>query len=315
MISIIIPVYNEQENIELLFNRLISSSKLWNDSFELLFVDDGSSDNSYSLLKEIADRQDNVKIIKLSRNFGHQAAISAGIKLAKGDAAIIMDADLQDPPELLTKFIEEWKNGTEVVYAVRKNRKENIFKKIGYMSFYWILQKIVSDINIPIDAGDFCLMDRKVIDVLNSMTEENRFVRGLRAYAGYNQKGIEYDRPNRASGSPKYTFSKLIRLAIDGILDFSIIPLRIATFLGAFISITSFIIGLFFIIHRILNFKVFGYSPTDTPGLASLAVGIFFLGGVIMFMLGIIGEYIGKIYMEVKNRPSYIIEEIYNENK
>jgi dolichol-phosphate mannosyltransferase len=315
MISIIIPVYNEQENIELLFNRLISSSKLWNDSFELLFVDDGSSDNSYSLLKEIADRQDNVKIIKLSRNFGHQAAISAGIKLAKGDAAIIMDADLQDPPELLTKFIEEWKNGTEVVYAVRKNRKENIFKKIGYMSFYWILQKIVSDINIPIDAGDFCLMDRKVIDVLNSMTEENRFVRGLRAYAGYNQKGIEYDRPNRASGSPKYTFSKLIRLAIDGILDFSIIPLRIATFLGAFISITSFIIGLFFIIHRILNFKVFGYSPTDTPGLASLAVGIFFLGGVIMFMLGIIGEYIGKIYMEIKNRPSYIIEEIYNENK
>jgi len=190
MISIVIPIYNEEENIELLYNRLTSSVKSWNDSFEVIFVDDGSQDNSYPLLKEIADKHDNFKIIKLSRNFGHQAAISAGIKQAKGDAVIIMDADLQDPPELLTKFIEEWKNGTDVVYAVRKNRKENIYKQIGYKSFYWILQKIVRDINIPIDAGDFCLMDRKVIDVLNRMSEENRFVRGLRAYAGYNQKGI-----------------------------------------------------------------------------------------------------------------------------
>lgn len=311
MISIVIPIYNEEENIHLLYNRLLTSAKSWDEDFEVLLVDDGSIDNSYSLLKKIADKHDNFKIIKLSRNFGHQAAISAGIKLAKGDAVIIMDADLQDPPELLAKFLEEWKNGYHVVYAIRKNRKENIFKKTGYKSFYWILQRIVRDLSIPIDAGDFCLMDRKVIDVLNDMSEQNRFVRGLRTYAGFKQKGIEYDRPDRAGGTPKYNINKLIKLALDGILDFSTIPLRIATFLGAFISIISFIIGLFFIIHRVLDFKIFGYSPTDTPGLASLAVGVYFLGGIIMLMLGIMGEYVGRIYLEVKRRPSFIIEKIY----
>jgi len=311
MLTLVIPIFNEEENINHLYDRLKSASKDWNEKYEVLLVDDGSADNSFSLIKDIADRDKNFKVIKLSRNFGHQAAISAGIRLAKGDAVILMDGDLQDPPELISEFLEKWKKGLDVVIAIKKTRKERLLKKIAYKTFYLTLKKAVNGLEIPPDAGDFCLMDRKVVNVLNNMPEQNRFVRGLRAFAGFKQTGIEYDRPKRAAGNPKYNFNKLVELALDGIFDFSILPLRIASYIGAFISFSSFLIGMFFIIHRILNFKIFGYSPTDTPGLASLAVGIFFLGGIMMLMLGIIGEYIGRIYLEVKKRPSYIIEDIY----
>lgn len=315
MISLVIPIFNEEENVNLLYQRLKNTATSWSEDYEVLFIDDGSVDDSYKLMKEISDKDEKFKIIKLSRNFGHQAAISAGIALSEGESVIIMDADLQDPPELVSQFLEEWRNGIDVVYAVRKNRKENLVKRASYNLFYRILQKIADDIDIPIDAGDFCLMDRKVVKVLNDMPEKTRFVRGLRAFSGFKQKGIEYDRPRRAAGTPKYNFNRLIRLAMDGILDFSIVPLRISTYMGAVISVSSFFIGLFFIIHRLFNFNIFGYSPTDTPGLASLAVGIFFLGGIILLTLGIIGEYTGRIYLEVKQRPPYIIEHIYNGNK
>lgn len=315
MISIVIPLFNEQENVNNLYDRLISSSPLWKEDFEVIFIDDGSFDDTLFLLEKISKNDPRIKIIKFSRNFGHQAAISAGIKYAKGDAVIVMDGDLQDPPEELPRFLEKWREGYHVVYAVRTNRKENIFKKVAYKFFYRIL-KLISNIDIPLDSGDFCVMDKKVVKVLNTeLLEHSRFVRGLRAYAGFKQIGVKYARAERAAGDVKYTFRKLMKLAIDGLLDFSIFPLRIAVFLGFSISIPSFFIGLFFIIHRIFKFKVFGHTPSDTPGIASLAIGVFFIGGVIMIMLGIIGEYIGRMYFEVKKRPFYIIDKIYNDEK
>ncbi|MFN4854840.1 MAG: glycosyltransferase family 2 protein [Bacteroidota bacterium] len=313
MISIVIPLFNEEENVNQLYRRLTAAAPLWQDNYEILFVDDGSSDNTISLLKDICLTDKHIKIVKLSRNYGHQAAISAGIKNAKGDAVVIMDGDLQDPPEELPKFLAKWREGYHVVYAIRTKRKEGFFKKVAYKSFYRLL-KVISNIDIPLDSGDFCVMDKKVVKVLNNdITEQSRFVRGLRAYSGFKQIGIEYERAERAAGEVKYTFKKLMKLAIDGLLDFSTFPLRIATYLGLFISLPSFFIGIFFIIHRIFNFKILGYSPSDTPGLASLAVGVFFIGGVILLILGIIGEYIGRIYFEVKRRPFYIVEEIINE--
>lgn len=315
MISIVIPLFNEEENINHLYKRLTDSSSLWNENYEIIFIDDGSFDNTLLLLRQLCTKDHHIKTIKLSRNFGHQAAISSGIKHAKGDAVIIMDGDLQDPPEELPKFLDKWREGYHVVFAIRRKRKENFFKKQAYRTFYRLLN-LISDINIPLDAGDFCVMDKKVVAVLNNeMIEHSRFVRGLRAYAGFKQVGVEYERAERAAGEVKYTFKKLIKLAIDGLLDFSTFPLRIATYLGFAIALPSFIIGLFFLIHRMLNFKFLGYSPSDTPGLASLAVGVFFLGGVIMVILGVIGEYIGRIYFEVKNRPFYIIDETYNIEK
>ncbi len=315
MISIVIPLFNEQENVNQLYTRLTNASSSWNESYEILFVDDGSFDETYEMLTKIADSDKTVHIIKLSRNFGHQAAISAGIKKAKGNAVIIMDGDLQDPPEELSTFLNKWREGFHVVYAIRKKRKEHFFKKMAYKIFYRILN-FISDINIPLDSGDFCVMDRKVVNVLNNeMLEYSRFVRGLRAYAGFKQIGVEYERHSRAAGEVKYTFSKLLKLAIDGLLDFSTFPLKLATYLGFLIAFPSFLVGLFFIIHRIFDFKVLGYSPSDTPGLASLAVGVFFLGGLILIILGLIGEYIGRLYFEVKRRPFYIIEEIYNQDK
>lgn len=315
MISIVIPLYNEEENVNQIHKRLTDASILWKEDYEIVFIDDGSYDHTLDLLKALCKTDPKIRIIKLSRNFGHQAAISAGIKQSKGDAVIIMDGDLQDPPEELPRFLEKWREGYDVVFAVRKKRKENIFKKIAYKSFYRLLN-LISDINIPLDSGDFCLMDKRVVRILNNeMIEYNRFVRGLRAYVGFRQIGVEYNRDERAAGEVKYTVKKLIKLAIDGLLDFSTFPLRIATYLGFLIALPSFIVGLFFIIHRILDFKFLGYSPSDTPGLASLAVGVFFLGGVIMIILGVIGEYIGRIYSEVKKRPFFIVDEIYQQDK
>jgi polyisoprenyl-phosphate glycosyltransferase len=275
-------------------------------------VDDGSRDGSLRMMKEIALKDHNFKIVKLSRNFGHQAAISAGIKTASGDCVIIMDGDLQDPPEELNRFLDKWREGYDVVYAIRTKRKEGFFKKIAYSVFYRVLH-LISDIDIPLDSGDFCVMDRKVVDVLNNtLPEKNRFVRGLRAFAGFKQIGVKYERAERAAGEVKYTFRKLLKLALDGLFDFSTFPLRLATYFGFIIAIPSFAIGLFFIIHRIFGFKIFGHSPNDTPGVATLAVGMYFLGGVTLIILGIIGEYLGRIYSEVKQRPFYIIEETYS---
>lgn len=315
MISIVIPIYNEEDNLEMLQSRLTASAPSWEEDYEILLVDDGSRDRSAEMMREIADQDSHFRIISLSRNFGHQAAISAGIRAATGDCVIVMDGDLQDPPEELHRFLAKWREGYEVVFAVRTKRKEGFFKRIAYKTFYRTLG-LISDINIPLDSGDFCVMDRKVVDVLNKeMPERSRFVRGLRAYAGFKQIGITYERQARHAGEVKYTFRKLLKLALDGIFDFSTFPLRLATYLGFIIAIPSFLIGIFFIFHRIFNFKFLGHSPSETPGLASLAVGMFFLGGVMLLIMGILGEYLGRIYYEVKQRPFYIVGEDYQKDK
>jgi len=315
MLSIVIPILNEQENIQLLYDRLVAASPLWKETFEVIMVDDGSTDNSVPLIKELVQKDDRFKLLKLSRNFGHQAAITAGLNNAIGDAVVVMDGDLQDPPEELHRFLEKWREGYHIVYAIRTKRKESLPKRFAYYCFYRVLA-LISEIKIPLDSGDFCVMDRAVIDVLKThFPESNRFVRGLRAYAGFKQIGVKYEREERAAGEVKYTFRKLVNLAFNGLFDFSLIPLHLATYLGFIISILSFISGFFLIIHRIADFKLLGYSPSDVPGMASLGVGIFFLGGITLMVLGIIGNYIGRIYIEVKKRPTYIVEDYFKSAK
>ena len=309
-ISIVIPVHNEVPNLKILCERLIACSDWWKADYEIIFVDDGSSDGSTRLLRELVDCYDHISLIVLSRNFGQQAAINAGLHHATGDGVVVMDSDFQDPPEVIEELIEKWKAGYEVVYAIRKKRKEPWITRFLYSIFYRLLRTI-SKVNIPLDSGDFCLLDKAVVDVFkNQMPENTRFMRGLRAFAGYNQIGVEYERQERFAGSPSYNFNSLLKLALNGIFDFSTVPLRIMTLLGLFLSVTSFGLGMFFIIHRIVDFKVLGYSPADVPGMASLIVSLFFIGGSIILMLGILGEYIGRIYFEVKRRPNYIISEI-----
>jgi len=310
MISIVIPIFNEEENLQNLYNRLTAAAPLWGEDYEIVLVDDGSRDSSLTMMRVMAAKDARVRVVKLSRNFGHQPAISAGIQTAKGDAIVIMDGDLQDPPEELHRFLAKWREGYEVVYAVRTKRKEGFFKKIAYATFYRILAWI-SDIEIPLDSGDFCVMDRKVVNVLvHEMPEQIRFVRGMRAFAGFKQIGVTYERAERAAGEVKYTFKKLVQLALDGLFGFSNFPLRLATYMGFFIAIPSFFIGIFFVLHRLIGFKVFGHAPEETPGTASLAVGMYFLGGVTLIILGILGEYIGRIYIEVKKRPFFVIDEV-----
>jgi polyisoprenyl-phosphate glycosyltransferase len=312
MISIVIPIFNELENLFELKRRLIKSAPNWNENFEVVLVDDGSTDGSTEVLRQFASEDDRFVCVILSRNFGHQEAISAGINISRGDAVVVMDGDLQDPPEELHRFLDKWREGYEVVYAIRTKRKENFFKKAGYFLFYRLLQR-VSDLEIPLDSGDFCVMDRKVVSTMtNEIPEKQRFVRGLRAFAGFNQIGIEYERSARVAGTPKYTFRKLLKLAMDGLISFSNKPLKISTYIGLLVSSSSFVIGVLMFLQRIFDVTVLGHSPSETPGMASLAVGTFFLSGTILLSLGVIGEYISQIYLEVKKRPTYIVREILN---
>jgi len=311
MISIVVPIHNESEVVDALVTRVRSSAAEWNEPFELIMVDDGSKDDSLAKMTAAAALDPRISVVKLSRNFGHQAAISAGLQQAKGDAVVIMDGDLQDPPEVLIRFIEKWREGYDVVFAVRRKRKEGLAKRFAYATFYRLLHA-VSDIDIPLDSGDFCLMDKKVVEALNrSLPEQIRFVRGLRAFLGFRQIGVEYERQPRHAGVPSYTFSGLMKLAIDGLFGFSMLPLRLASYLGFLIAFPSFLIGLFFIIHRVFGFRFLGHYATETPGLTTLVVGLFFMSGLILIILGIIGEYLGRIYIEVKRRPMYIVESVY----
>jgi len=313
MISIVIPIFNEEENLQNLYSRLTAAAPSWNEDYELVFVDDGSADKSLDIMKAFVKADSSVRIVKLSRNFGHQPAISAGIQEAKGDAVVIMDGDLQDPPEELHRFLEKWREGYQVVYAIRTKRKEGFFKRIAYSAFYRMLAAI-SEIDIPLDSGDFCVMDRKVVNaIVKEMPEQIRFVRGLRAYAGFKQVGVKYERAERAAGEVKYTFKKLMELALDGLFGFSNVPLRLATYFGFVIAIPSFFIGIFFVMARIIGFKILGHTPAEIPGTTTLTVGMFFLGGVTLIILGILGEYIGRIYIEVKRRPFFVIDEVIQE--
>jgi len=267
-----------------------------------VFVDDSSRDSSVSLLRGLAGDDTHVLVVELARNFGHQIAISAGLDHARGHGVIIMDADLQDPPEVLPQFIDKWREGHDVVYAIRAQRKESWMKRAAYAMFYRLLQR-VANIEIPLDAGDFCIMDRRVVDLLVGMPERNRFVRGIRSWVGLDQIGLAYERHARHAGKPKFTFTRLVYLALDGLVSFSYIPLRVITVLGFVVSFISIVLAIFYVIQRL----TIGLYP---PGFATLTVAIFFLAGIQLITIGVIGEYVGRIFEEVKRRPLYVVRQL-----
>ncbi|PLS80272.1 MAG: glycosyltransferase [Chloroflexi bacterium] len=301
-LSVVIPVFNEIENLPALHERLNAVLQDTALPYEIIFVDDGSRDQSVVLLHELAVNNPRLVIVELARNFGHQVAISAGLDHSRGRAVIIMDADLQDPPEVLPQFIAKWQEGYDVVYAIREQRKEGWIKRTAYAAFYRLLQR-VAHIDIPLDAGDFCIMDRRVVDLLNGMPERNRFVRGIRSWVGLNQVGLAYERHARNAGKPKYTFKRLVYLALDGLVSFSYIPLRVITMLGFSISMLSILLAVFYSVKKLL----YGLNP---PGFATLIVSIFFLAGIQLVMMGVIGEYVGRIFDEVKQRPLYVVRRV-----
>lgn len=300
LLSVIIPIYNEEANIKELYGRLVKVRGPVIKNIELVFVNDGSSDSSLATLKGLASSDRSVKIVDLSRNFGHQTALRAGLEFASGDAVAIMDADLQDPPEMVVTMAKKWHDGYDVVYAVRKTRKEGVVLRFLYATFYRLL-KIISNTDIPLDAGDFCLIDRKIASVLASMRESDPFIRGLRSWVGYRQTGVKYNRQERFGGRTKYSFVKLLRLALDGIMSFSYIPLRVASIFGFAVSAISFLLIIPFLVKRL-----------PVSGTTSIAIMVLFLGGVQLITIGILGEYVARIYEQAKGRPLFLVKETVN---
>jgi polyisoprenyl-phosphate glycosyltransferase len=300
--SIVIPIFNEEATLPELWRQLSSVLHRIEGVCEVIFVNDGSIDNSLSILLDLSASHPEIKIITFSRNFGHQCALSAGIDYASGKAVILMDGDLQDDPEAILKFVDKWKQGYEVVYAIRHKRKESWVKKFMFKSFYF-LQSSISSIQLPLDAGIFSLMDCKVVHVLKHMPERNRYISGLRAYAGFKQIGVLVERGSRYHGQPRVSLVKLFKLAFDGIFSLSTLPLRIATILGFLCAFTAFILGLIGLYFKFvlgLEFLSWAYGLTTT----------FFIGGVQLLSLGIVGEYVGRIYEEVKQRPYYVVDRL-----
>jgi glycosyltransferase involved in cell wall biosynthesis len=308
MISVVIPCLNEKEVLGDLYRRMSAAADGWAEDYEIIVVDDGSDDETWRRLQEVHKKDERWKLIRLSRNFGHQTALSAGLARARGDAVVLIDADLQDPPEVLQRFIDKWREGYQVVYAVRKKRKEGLLKRLAYGTFYRLLVS-VSGTRIPLDSGDFSLMDRKVVDVLNAMPERNRFLRGLRAWVGFRQIGIDYERHARAAGEPQYTLVKLINLAVDGIFSFSFAPLRVATYFGFVVSGFAFLFAVLTLLQTFFGSFFSRFWPNTVPGYATTIIAILFLGGVQLLSLGVLGEYMGRTYEEVKNRPLWVVRE------
>lgn len=297
LISIVVPVFNEAKNVNMLYIEL--KKVVIKFKYEIIFVNDGSSDSSERIIKKIRTKDNRVKLISLSRNFGHQIAITCGLDFSNGDATIIMDADLQDPPNIIPKLIAKWHEGYDVVYCIRNKREgENYLKIVTAMIFYKLVN-LLSGTKIPYNVGDFRLVSRRVVDVLKITREYQRFLRGMITWVGFSQTGVEFDRAERFSGHSKYSTISMIKLAIDGLLSFSFFPLRIASFLGI-ITATGAIIFIFYTIYL----KAGG---TTVKGWSSTIVIILFLGSIQLIAIGIIGEYMGRIYEEVKKRPLYII--------
>jgi polyisoprenyl-phosphate glycosyltransferase len=300
LLSVIIPIYNEESNIPLLYKRLKTVMTDLNLNYEFLFINDGSKDNSIYLIRELAIIDSSVRFIDFSRNFGHQIAVSAGLDHCKGDAVVIIDADLQDPPELIGDLIQKYHEGYSVVYARRKSREgETFLKKFTARLFYRLLAKI-TNVNIPVDTGDFRIIERKVVEVLKQMPEQNKFLRGQIAWVGFRQTYVEYERKERNSGQTGYTYKKMIRLAMDAITSFSDFPLKLATIAGFTVSGIAFLVMLYTLYSR--------FFTTDyVHGWPSLMVSILFLGGVQLIGIGIIGEYLSRMGNNIRNRPLYII--------
>ena len=301
-ISVVIPVYNEEANIAALYDRLRSVLDAMSVSYELIFVNDGSRDRSLNLLLALAARDKRLVYIDLSRNFGHQVAVTAGLDAARGDAVVIIDADLQDPPELIPRLYDKLPDGYEVVYAKRRSRRgESLAKKLTARLFYRILTAITR-ISIPVDTGDFRIISRKVVEGLKRMPEQHKFLRGQISWIGYQQTFVEYDRAERAGGGTGYTYRKMIRLALDGITGFSDAPLKAATLSGFAVSGVAFLVMLYTLYARFI-------TRDYEPGWASLMMSILFLGGVQLIAVGIIGEYIARLSANVRQRPLYIVSD------
>jgi polyisoprenyl-phosphate glycosyltransferase len=304
-LSLVIPVYNEEESLPELRRRLSTIIDQVEGGAEVILVNDGSQDQTAALLRQICGQDPRFRAIHFSRNFGHQAAVAAGLRFSEGRAVVVMDADLQDPPELVLQLVARWREGFQVVYARHATReRESLIKRTAAHAFYRVLRRLARP-EIPPDTGDFCLMDRRVVDLLNSMPERNRYIRGLRAWVGFRQTAVDFIRPGRFAGEPKYTFRKSLALAINGIVSLSKAPLRIATYIGLIVSFSSFCLAVVFIIEKFTVGSVI-------RGWASTVVIILFLGGVQLLTVGIIGEYISRIYDEVKQRPLFIVEELTN---
>lgn len=305
LISYVLPVYNEQDGLDEFYNVLsktLSTVESQYD-FEIIFTNDGSKDNSPQILQKIFEKDPRVKVISFSKNFGHQMAITAGLDIAEGDAVIIMDTDLQDPPEASLKLIEKWQEGFEVVYAQRQQRQDGAVKKLTAYTFYRLLDKL-SEVKIPKDTGDFRLLDRKVVLELRKFRETNRFMRGLTSFIGFNQTAVLFQRDKRFAGETHYPFRKMFKLAFDGITSFSTVPLRLITQFGFYVSLISFIGIIYALIVRIFH------PELTVQGTTFAIISVLFMGGVQMIMLGILGEYVGRIYQEVQQRPLYIVSSI-----
>lgn len=309
-LSLVIPLYNEEEVFAELLRRLCEFVNTLQTApnnqartVEVILIDDGSHDATPRLIQEASATHSWIRGVIFSRNFGHQIAVTAGMQHTSGRAVAILDGDLQDPPEVILEFLQKMRAGYDVVYAIRTKRKENILKRAAYAAFYRIMRAL-STIPIPLDSGDFCLMSRRVVDEVNTMPERHRFIRGMRSWVGYQQIGHSYPRAARTMGESKYSFSKLLKLAFDGIFTFSEKPLQWSTMMGMIVAAGSFLWGTFVILWRI-----FGVPSSSIQGWATLAVGIMFLGGVQLISIGILGEYIGRIHNEVKGRPMYVVKE------
>ena len=301
-LSIIVPIYNEESNIEALYKRLRSVIDPMALQYEFIFINDGSRDRSLSLIHDLTASDLRVRYIDFSRNFGHQIAVTAGLDLAAGAAVVIIDADLQDPPELIPKLYQKLQEGYEVVYAKRRSRKgESAAKKFTARLFYRVLASI-THISIPVDTGDFRIISRKVVNALKQMPEQNKFIRGQISWIGYRQTYLEYDRAERAGGATGYTYRKMIRLALDGITGFSDAPLKAATIGGFIVSGVAFLVMVYTLYARFI-------TKDYEPGWSSLMVSILFMGGIQLIAIGIIGEYIARLSANVRQRPLYIISD------
>lgn len=304
MISVVAPVYNEAPTLPLFCERVIAALEPLGEPFELVLINDGSRDGSLDVMIAQHERDPRIKVVNFSRNFGHQLAITAGIDYARGAAVVVIDSDLQDPPEVIPDLVAKWREGYGIVFAQRAEREgETWFKKATAAFFYRLIRRI-TNVNIPVDTGDFRLMDRKVVDTLKRMREHHRFMRGLSVWVGFKQTGVEYKRAPRHAGETKYPLNKMIRFALDGITSFSYLPLQLATTFGFIVAGISLLALIAVIILRLTG------SQNAFYGQASTLVSVLFLGGVQLIFLGIIGEYLGRIYDEVKRRPLYIVSDV-----
>ncbi|OLP19738.1 glycosyltransferase [Leptolyngbya sp. 'hensonii'] len=302
--SLVIPIFNEEVTLKELYHRLKPVMDNLDGPVELILVNDGSHDRSLELMQELHQQDGRICYLSLARNFGHQIAVTAGLNFARGEIIVVLDGDLQDPPELIPAMVEKWRQGYQVVYAQRTQRhREGWFKRFTAYVFYRLLKQL-ADIDIPLDTGDFCLMDRCVVKVLNTMSERNRYIRGLRSWVGFRQTAILYERDPRFAGEVKYTFRKSWTLAINGLVSFSIVPLKISTYIGLFSALMAILMAILILYWRIVA------PQSSLVGFATIFVAIFFLGAVQLVSIGILGEYIGRIYEEVKGRPLYTLSEI-----